>query len=322
MAMISHLSEIQHTSVMSQEVIEWLVPKPGQIFVDCTFGAGGHTRELLNAADCRVIAIDKDLDAINGGEKLAKEFSGRLEIVHSSYDKIDEVLESKSLEQVDGILIDAGVSSHQIDTDTRGFSFQRQGPIDMRMDQTQETTAKSIIEDNTIDELANLIRKYGEERYAGRVARHIKEACEAGLLHSTADLAHVVSEAIPKRDARQRRIHPATRTFQALRMVVNGELEQLETFLQKFPKLLLNGGRCAVISFHSLEDRVAKHTFRELAKTSSLPPKLAEQAGERVHPICHVLTRKPITATEDEIARNPRSRSAKLRVCQRSEFEI
>jgi 16S rRNA (cytosine1402-N4)-methyltransferase len=210
------------------------------------------------------------------------------------------------------------VSSPQLDEAERGFSFTKPGPIDMRMDPSRGRTAAELIRDTDVDTLGELIHELGEERYAKRIARLIKEADREDRLHTTTELAAVIAQGIPVAEQRRSRIHPATRTFQALRIAVNAELEQLERFLDAFPDILAPDGRCAIISFHSLEDRLVKNRFRDLAWTTSLPPQLAERAGERIEPVCEPLTKKPIIAADDEVERNPRARSAKLRGCRRT----
>jgi 16S rRNA (cytosine1402-N4)-methyltransferase len=239
-------------------------------------------------------------------------------LIHGEYDLLDHLLATHGVGQVDGILLDLGVSSPQLDVAERGFSFTRSGPLDMRMDPTSGTTALDLLRDSFVDDLAEILFRFGEERHAKKIARLIKEALAADQLHTTVDLANVVAKAIPGIEQRKSKIHPATRTFQALRIAVNGELDQLEHFLAGFPDLLAPGGRCAIISFHSLEDRLVKNRFRDLAWTTSLPPHLAERVGERVAPVCTLVTRKAIVASDAEIAANPRARSARLRVCERT----
>ncbi len=219
---------------------------------------------------------------------------------------------------VDGILLDLGVSSPQLDQPARGFSFTRPGPLDMRMDPTKGRTALDLLHELEEPELAEVISELGEERYAKRIARLIKEALREDRITNTIELAAVIAQGIPIAEQRKSKIHPATRTFQALRIAVNAELDQLERFLAVFPDLLAPGGRCAIISFHSLEDRLVKNRFRDLAWTSSLPPRLAAEAGERTHAVCELITRKGIVASDEEVARNPRARSARLRVCERT----
>jgi 16S rRNA (cytosine1402-N4)-methyltransferase len=231
---------------------------------------------------------------------------------------IPRVLSELGVAKVDGILLDLGVSSPQLDHAERGFSFSRSGPLDMRMDPTKGSTALELLRDLDEAELTEVISEYGEERYAKRIARLIKDAVREDRIADTVQLAQVIAQGIPVVEQRKSKIHPATRTFQALRIAVNAELDQLERFLAVFPDLLAPGGRCAIISFHSLEDRLVKNRFRDLAWTSSLPPKLAAQAGERTESVCELVTRKGIVASDAEIERNPRARSARLRVCERT----
>jgi len=255
-----------------------------------------------------MIGVDRDPMALAAArEKLGHS----AELHHASYSEIPRLLGDRKL---DGLLLDLGVSSPQLDLPERGFSFTREGPLDMRMDPTRGPTARELILDTTEAELADIIHEYGEERYAKRIARMLKER----ELTTTLDVAKVCVEAIPMAEQRKSKIHAATRTFQALRIAVNAELTELEKILHALPDLLAPGGRAAIISFHSLEDRLVKNRFRDLAWTSSFPPHLAVQNGERVDPVVEVVSRKPIVATDDEIARNPRSRSAKLRGCVRT----
>ena len=312
------MSESPHISVLSEEVMELLHARPGKIYCDCTLGAGGHSRELLDAVapDGRVIGIDRDASAL----ELASERIGaneRMTYVHGPFDRIDEHLRDLGLTKVDGFLLDLGVSSMQLDRAERGFSFAKDGPIDMRMDPSRGETALELIRRCDERELGRILRDYGEERFYKRIAQRLKNDAREGLLSSSLALADAVASCIPAQMKRKSKIHPATRTFQALRIAVNCELDQLARFLEIFADLLAPGGRCAIISFHSLEDRMVKRRFRDLAKTSSLPPDLAIQAGERVDPICIPLTRKPIVASEAEMRENPRSRSAKLRACEK-----
>lgn len=308
-----------HISVLADEVMTLLKPVSGGLYCDGTLGAGGHTRRILeeSAPDGRVIGVDRDEVALATAKERLGEDAARVQFVHGSFEKVDEHLAALGIEKVDGLLLDLGVSSMQLDTGDRGFSFNQDGPIDMRMDTSQGETALELIKRLDERELANIIRDYGEERFSKRIAERLKRDAKAEVLTSTLVLADAVSACIPAKLKHKSRIHPATRTFQALRIAVNRELDQLARFLEVFVDLLAPGGRCAIISFHSLEDRMVKRCFRELAKTSSLPPDLARQAGERVDPICVPLTRKPVIATEEEIKANSRSRSAKLRACEK-----
>ncbi|HEY1813704.1 MAG TPA: 16S rRNA (cytosine(1402)-N(4))-methyltransferase RsmH [Kofleriaceae bacterium] len=299
--------EFAHESVLMDEVIEGLSPRTGRLYCDGTAGGGGHLARIV-ATGARAIGIDRDPAAIEAtGTRLGPD----VRLVHSRYADMPAILAGT---QVDGILLDLGVSSPQLDRADRGFSFSKPGPLDMRMDPTRGPTARELIDQLTQDELADVIHELGEERYAKRIARMIKEESPA----TTTELAALTARAIPMAEQRTSKIHPATRTFQALRIAVNQELDELSAFLASFPDLLAPGGRCAIISFHSLEDRLVKNAFRDLTWTSSLPPKLARDAGERIEPVVELLTKKPIVAGEAEIARNPRARSAKLRVCERT----
>jgi len=311
------MSPSPHLPVLAQEVIQYLVPAPGRVVCDGTLGAGGHAERVLEAGG-RVIGLDRDPAALAVARERLARFAERVTIIHATFGDVAEVLRELGLAQVDGFLLDVGVSSIQLDEAERGFSFARPGPIDMRMDPSgDDPTALDLIRRLDVTELSDVLRDLGEERYHKRIAQRLKEDARAGKLHDTGDLARAVEECIPEPARRRMKIHPATLTFQALRIAVNRELDQLAAFLDVFPDLLADGGRCVVISFHSLEDRMVKHRFRELAWSSSLPPHLAEQAGERVHPICRLVTRKAVVASEDEIRANPRARSAKLRACER-----
>jgi 16S rRNA (cytosine1402-N4)-methyltransferase len=311
------MSPAPHLPVLADEVIHFLAPASGQVVCDGTLGAGGHAERIL-AAGARLIGLDRDPAALAIARERLAPFADRVTMVHATFADAREVLAGLGIDQVDGLLLDLGVSSIQLDEPERGFSFSRPGPIDMRMDPTGgDPTALDLIRRLDVTELADVLRDLGEERYHKRIAQRLKEDARAGRLADTGDLARAAAECIPEPARRRMKIHPATLTFQALRIAVNRELDQLAAFLEVFPELLADGGRCVVISFHSLEDRMVKHRFRELAWSSSLPPHLAEQAGERVHPIVQPLTRKAVVASEDEIRANPRARSARLRACQK-----
>jgi 16S rRNA (cytosine1402-N4)-methyltransferase len=308
-----------HESVLSAEVIDYLAPRDLGVYVDGTLGGAGHAAQVLaRAPKARLIGIDRDPSALAKSREVLAPFGERARLIHGEYAELARILAGQGIAQVDGILLDLGVSSPQLDRPERGFSFTRSGPLDMRMDPTSGPTALDLIRDTSPGDLADLIFTFGEERHAKKIARLIKAALADDGLHTTTDLAHVIAAAVPAIEQRKSKIHPATRTFQALRIAVNAELAQLERFLAGFPDLLAPGGRCAILSFHSLEDRLVKNRFRDLAWTTSLPPRVAERAGERVLPVCALVTRKAVVATEAEIARNPRARSARLRVCQRT----
>lgn len=308
-----------HAPVLAAEVIDALAPRDHGIYVDGTVGGGGHAALVLDRAPgATLIGIDRDPMALAASRESLAAAGDRARLVHGTYDELPRILSELGVGQVDGILLDLGVSSPQLDLAERGFSFARPGPLDMRMDPTSGPTALELLRETFVDDLADLLFTLGEERHGKKIARLIKEALDADRLHTTTDLAHVVAGAIPMIEQRKSKIHPATRTFQALRIAVNGELDQLANFLAGFPALLAPGGRCAIISFHSLEDRRVKHRFRDLAWTSSLPPALAERAGERSAAVCELISRKAIVASDAEIEANPRARSARLRVCERT----
>ncbi|HTM21959.1 MAG TPA: 16S rRNA (cytosine(1402)-N(4))-methyltransferase RsmH [Kofleriaceae bacterium] len=311
--------EFTHQPVLSTEVLQLLAPRDGGLYCDCTVGGGGHARRTLQASapGGRLVGIDRDPAALAAATAALAEFGDRVTLVHDRFGNVAEILGRLGHRQVDGFLVDLGVSSPQLDRPERGFSFSQPGPIDMRMDPTTGETALDLIRSLDVDGLAHILHEYGEERYSRRIAARIKDAARAGALATTRDLAQVVVDAMPPGAERRQRIHPATRTFQALRIAVNQELDELVRFLADFPALLATGGRCLVISFHSLEDRLVKNAFRDLTWSSSLPPDLARAAGERVAPVVEVLTRKPVGPSEAEEAANPRARSAHLRACEK-----
>ncbi|HEX5058196.1 MAG TPA: 16S rRNA (cytosine(1402)-N(4))-methyltransferase RsmH [Kofleriaceae bacterium] len=315
------MPDFVHESVLVGEVLEHLSPREDGVYVDCTVGGGGHS----SAIPGRLIGIDRDPAALAaaairlgvGTETNPGTERERITLVHGELGNIRKILADLGVDKVDGFLADLGVSSPQLDHADRGFSFAKEGPLDMRMDPTRGQTALDLLRSIDVDALGTVIGELGEERYAKRIARLIKEAIREDRIETTTDLAKVVAQGIPVVEQRKSKIHPATRTFQALRIAVNAELDQLTQFLAAFPDLLKPGGRCVIISFHSLEDRLVKNAFRDLTWTSSLPARLAADAGERVAPVVEVLTRKAVFATEAEVERNPRARSARLRACMR-----
>ena len=311
------MPDFAHASVLLGEVLQYLSPREDGVYVDCTVGGAGHASAIAAALGPtgRLVGIDRDPAALAA----ARERLGEgVTLVHAELGDVREILAELGIAKVDGFLADLGVSSPQLDRAERGFSFTREGPLDMRMDPTRGHTALELLRTIETDELATIISELGEERHARRVARLIKQAIDEDRIVTTTDLAAVVAQGIPVMEQRKSKIHPATRTFQALRITVNAELDELSRFLAAFPDLLAPGGRCAIISFHSLEDRLVKNAFRDLTWTSSLPSRLAAEAGERVEPVVELLTKKAVFATDDEIAANPRSRSARLRACMRT----
>jgi 16S rRNA (cytosine1402-N4)-methyltransferase len=289
-----------HIPVMTAEVVQHLRPERGGLFVDCTVGLGGHARALLEAGATRILGLDRDPEALAQARETLGAWSDRVELIHADYRTLDEVLDRQHIARVDGALADLGISSLQLDAPGRGFSFQRDEPLDMRMDRSRGDTAADLVARATERELADAIFNYGEERFSRRIARAVVNARKEAPIASTGRLAAIVRRAIPRRGFT--RIDPATRTFQALRIWVNRELEDLDRFIEAAVARLRAGARLAVITFHSLEDRIVKHTMRSL---------------ERRQPLMRVLTRKPVVPAEPEVARNPRARSAKLRAAER-----
>jgi 16S rRNA (cytosine1402-N4)-methyltransferase len=291
---------MMHVPVMTAEILQFLRPEHGGLFVDCTVGLGGHARALLEAGATRLVGLDRDLDALARAAETLAPWRERVELVHADYRAIADVLDQRQIAVVDGTLADLGVSSMQFDAPGRGFSFQRDEPLDMRMDRSQGETAADFVARATEVELADTIFRYGEERFSRRIARALVETRRVTPVTSTAQLASIVRRSIPRRG--YMRIDPATRTFQALRIWVNRELDGLDRFLEATVSRLRAGARFAIITFHSLEDRIVKHTLRAL---------------ERNEALIRVLTKKPLTPDENEVQRNPRARSAKLRVAER-----
>jgi 16S rRNA (cytosine1402-N4)-methyltransferase len=289
-----------HEPVMVPEVVSLLEPSRGGLFVDCTVGMGGHARALLDGGAARIVALDRDPTALVLAREALASYGDRVTLVHADYRELAQVLDAHGISTVDGALADLGVSSMQLDAEGRGFSFRRDEPLDMRMDQTHGPTAAELIRTVDEEELADVIFQFGEERYSRRIARAIAAARREAAIATTGQLAAIVRRAIPRRG--YQRIDPATRTFQALRIWVNRELDELDGFLADASRRLREGARLAVLTFHSLEDRIVKHAFRAL-----------ERGAQTVR----ILTKRPLLPSEAEVARNPRSRSAKLRAIER-----
>ena len=299
--------DYKHTPVLVEEVVLSLRPQAQGVYVDATLGEGGHAAALLGAVapNGRLIGVDRDAEVLEIARQRLAPFGSRVDVVHGHAAELRNILDRLQVVQVDGILLDLGVSSYQLETAARGFSFAREGPLDMRMDQTAKPTAAMLV--NTLGEweLANIIMRYGEEHWARRIARAILRARRRAPLQTTQDLAAIVTQVIPP-SARPPRIHPATKTFQALRIAVNQELSRLEESLDATIGCLRPGGRLCVIAYHSLEDRIVKRTFQAYANS-------LDNDAPRVR----LLTRKPVTCTRAERQVNPRARSAKLRVLER-----
>jgi len=306
-----------HKSVLLRETVEMLAPEPGGIYMDCTLGLGGHAETLLETAEnTRLIGIDQDREAIRLASQRLASFGDRVEIFHANFADVKAVLKKAGVQKVNGVLADLGVSSLQFDSAARGFSFRFDAPLDMRMDaESDDETAAELLERLSETEIADLIYRYGEERLSRRIARRIVWKREIGEpVRTTRELAETVEKAVGRKP--KEKIHPATRTFQALRIVVNDELAAVEKTLPQAVASLKSGGRCAVISFHSLEDRIVKDYFREQSKELINPPyeKIYEQERKAV---VKLINKKPITPTEEEMKENPRARSAKLRVVEK-----
>ncbi len=307
-----------HKPVLLQEVLEFLQPKPGMVFVDGTLGGGGHSKAILEKIlpGGKLLAFDQDLDAINAAKQVLTPLGEEnFQLFHRNFRDMAQALSQTAYEKVDGILLDLGVSSYQLDQKERGFSYQYDAPLDMRMDRTQDFDAAELVNKAGLEELARIIRDYGEEKWAKRIASFIVEERQRNPLRTTGQLVEVIKKAIPN-SARREGPHPAKRTFQALRIAVNRELEILPPALEDALGLLKPGGRMAVITFHSLEDRLVKTAFRKAAQGCVCPkdfPMCVCQQKPRVK----IITSKPVVPTTEEIADNPRARSAKLRVVEK-----
>ncbi len=289
---------VPHQPVLLAEVLRWLAPRSGGRYVDCTVGAGGHAAAILDASapDGRLLGLDRDEEALALAARRLSSFGQRFVLRHAPFSRVRAVVQDVFDGPVDGLLADIGVSSMQLDRPERGFSFAREGPLDMRMDPSQGPTVLELLRRTPEPDLARILRDYGEERRARRLARVLKEAARAGRLRTTLDVRREVLRVLGP--PRHGRIDPATRTFQALRIAVNDELGELRALLAALPEVLADGAVAVIVSFHSLEDRLVKHAFRE-------------------EPRLEVLTRRPVVASEEEVRRNPRARSAKLRAARR-----
>ena len=303
----------RHIPVLGREVLTWLRPRDGGIYVDATFGAGGYSRAILETAQTRVIGIDRDRTAIAGGFELVEHSNGRLTLIEDRFSNLAEVCSAQGVTSVDGVVMDIGVSSMQLDEASRGFSFRADGPLDMRMGQ-QGPTAADVIATASEADLANIIYIFGEERHSRGIARAIVAARKQEPITSTRALADLVGKIVRSKPGD---IHPATRTFQGLRIFVNGELDELHLALSAAEQVLKPGGRLVVVSFHSLEDRIVKNFFNERAKAGGGSRHQPETAQR--NPSFTILTKRPVTAEDDEVSGNPRARSAKLRAGERTD---
>lgn len=304
-----------HTTVLLHETVNSLPLETGKIFVDCTLGGGGHSLEILKSSEARLIAIDKDEYAIDYSKERLKEYSDRITFVRSDFREIRKVLEDLGVEKVDGLIADLGVSSFQLDDESRGFSYMKDSPIDMRMDRDDPFSAEQIVNGYPKDELIRILYEYGEEKYAPRIAEAI---IRNRPIETTGQLSEIVKSALPAAERRKNH-HPAKKTFQAIRIETNGELEALKSAVEDFIDVLNDGGIAAIITFHSLEDRIVKEAFRKAENPCTCPPSF---------PVCvcgkksrgRVITKKPIVPSEEEVEDNPRARSAKLRVFRKSDI--
>lgn len=311
--------EFKHISVLLQETIDSLAIKPDGIYVDGTTGGGGHSYEICKrlGPEGRLICIDQDTEALKAAGERLEPFAGQITLVKSNYSQMKEVLKEQGIDKVDGIVLDLGVSSYQLDNGERGFSYRENAPLDMRMDQDSTVSARDIINEYSESELCRIIREYGEERFARNIARNICKKRQDKPIETTFELVDIIRGSMPAK-ARNAKGHPAKRTFQAIRIECNQELEVLQWALNDMVDMLKDGGRISIITFHSLEDRIVKTNFRKYENPCTCPPDF---------PVCvcgnkskgKVITRKPILPSEEECNKNTRSKSAKLRVFERIE---
>lgn len=309
--------EFKHVSVLLHETVAGLQVKPSGIYVDGTLGGGGHSYEICKQLDSegRLIGIDQDADALKAAGKRLEQFKDKVTLCKSNYEQMREVLQELGIEEVDGIVLDLGVSSYQLDEAERGFSYMEDAPLDMRMDRDQTMTARDIINEYPEGELFRIIKEYGEERYAKSIAKNICKRRQQNPIETTFELVDVIRGSMPAK-ARNAKGHPAKRTFQAIRIECNRELEVLRETLDYMVDLLKDGGRISIITFHSLEDRIVKTSFRKYENPCTCPPDF---------PVCvcgkkskgRVVTRKPILPSEEELEQNTRSKSAKLRIFEK-----
>ncbi len=308
----------EHTSVMPEEVLKHLNLAKGKIIVDCTLGGSGHALQIIKAIQPggKLIGIDQDIDAIKNAEKVLKPFSDDIVLFHDNFSFLPFLLESIGIKGVDGILIDLGLSLHQLRNGKRGFSFKKDEPLDMRMDTRKGRTAADIVNSFSERELADIFFRYGEERMSRRIAKQIVRARQIQSLSTSKELACIVEKSIPVKIARTQKIHPATRVFQALRIAVNRELEMLEDFMEAIPDVLNPHGRLCVIAFHSLEDRIVKQKIKSFENGCTCPRDFP-QCICGFKPSLRSVSKKPFKSTKQEIMVNPMARSARLRVAER-----
>ncbi|MCJ7663720.1 MAG: 16S rRNA (cytosine(1402)-N(4))-methyltransferase RsmH [Desulfobacterales bacterium] len=307
-----------HTPVLAEEVLVYLKCRGGGIFVDATVGEGGHTLEILRASEQnKVIGIDQDQEILERAQERLAGYADRVTWIHDDFTHLPRILQALQIEKVDGMLFDLGVSTFHFLEQGRGFSLQQDGPLDMRMDTRGKLTAFDIVNHFPLEEIEKILRGNGEERWAKRIVKVIGQERQQKKIKTTGELAEICSRAIPGK-YHPRRLHPATKTFLALRIAVNEELNKIEKVLPIAPLLLKRGGRIGVISFHSLEDRIVKQGFKKLESTCVCPPSLPQCACEGREKVLQIITKRPVTAGPEELRNNPRARSAKLRVAERA----
>ncbi len=310
------MTEFAHVPVMPGETIEGLNVKPDGIYLDCTLGGGGHSELILRKlTKGRLIATDKDEEAIAFAKKRLSGYGDKVTFVHSDFKRADEVLDELGVDGIDGVLMDLGVSSYQLDAAERGFSYRFDAPLDMRMDKSQFLTAFNVVNEYNELDIADILFRYGEERYARKIAANIVRYRNTETIRTTGQLAEIVERSYPPKE-RFKGGNPCKRTFQAIRIEVNEELKELDEIIGKLAERLNKGGRICVITFHSLEDRIVKREFQYLEAKCICPPKQPICTFNKVQTV-KIITKKPVTASEEELAVNPRAQSAKLRVAER-----
>jgi 16S rRNA (cytosine1402-N4)-methyltransferase len=308
----------KHIPVMLPQALSYLNCTPGKIYVDCTLGGSGHARAICKKITPGgfFIGIDQDIDAVRNAKKVLTPFDVTIHLFHDNFIYLPELLQQLKIDAVDGILLDLGISLHQLESSGRGFSFNKDEPLDMRMNITSGTTAGDLINGMEEKNLKKIFYNFGEERWAGKIAKRIVTQRRRKPIRSSRELAQIVCDAVPKKVSYKQKIHPATRTFMALRIAVNKELEMLDGFMENVADLLNPNGRLCVLSFHSLEDRIVKHRMKALEKGCICPPGLPECACNKKS-LVRILTKKVVRPKEDEVANNPMARSAKLRAVEK-----
>lgn len=310
--------QFRHIPAMLDEVLYYLAPQPGGVFVDGTLGGAGHSSAIIEkiSPDGLLIGVDQDIDAIKNAEIKLSHYRSNLRLVHRNFEDLPDILDELDIHAVDGILVDIGLSQHQLEGSGRGFSFMKDEPLDMRMDTRNSVSAEEIVNNRSEKELAGIFFRLGEEKFSRQIARNITSARSETPIITSRQLAEIVTRSIPAKVAAKQKIHPATRVFQALRIEVNQELERLKTFMEAAPDLLKPGGRLCVLSFHSLEDRIVKKAIKEL-ETDCVCPKDFPICNCDKKQIVRSLTRKVVRPTDREIAENPMARSTRLRACEK-----